>query len=100
MPTTGTCNDRLTPSRVRARPRGDRRRVVWAATLTILIGMLFTGLTVLAVALWATDPPYVETNSVVDLASFALGAVLITGGSPASSPADLRWQGSSRRSWR
>jgi hypothetical protein len=53
---------------------------VWAATLTILLGVLFTGLTVLTVALWATDPAYVETNPVVDLAFFALGGVLVTGG--------------------
>jgi hypothetical protein len=80
MPTTGTCNDRLTPSRVRARPRGERGRVVWAATLTLLLGVLFTGLTVLTVALWASDPAYVATSPVVDLAFFALGGVLVTGG--------------------
>jgi hypothetical protein len=67
-------------SRGRARPRRDRGRVVWAATLTLLLGLLFTGLTVLTVALWATDPAYVETNPVVDLAFFALGGVLVTGG--------------------
>jgi hypothetical protein len=54
--------------------------VVWAATLTVLLGTLFTGLTVLTVALWATDPGYVETSPVVDLAFFALGGVLVTGG--------------------
>jgi hypothetical protein len=80
MPTTETRNNRLTPSRVRARPRRDRVRVVWAATLTILLGVLFTGLTALTVALWATDPAYVETSPVVDLAFFALGGVLVTGG--------------------
>jgi hypothetical protein len=53
---------------------------VWAATLTILLGVLFTGLTALTVALWATDPSYVETNPVVDLAFFALGGVLVTCG--------------------
>jgi hypothetical protein len=53
---------------------------VWAATLTILLGVLFTGLIVLTLGLWATDPAYVETNPVVDLAFFALGGVLITGG--------------------
>jgi hypothetical protein len=80
MPTTETRNNRLTPSPVRARPRRDRVRVVWAATLTILLGVLFTGLTALTVALWATDPAYVETNPVVDLAFFALGGLLVTGG--------------------
>jgi hypothetical protein len=53
---------------------------VWAATLTILLGTLFAGLTALTVALWATDPAYAETNPVVDLAFFALGGVLVTGG--------------------
>jgi hypothetical protein len=53
---------------------------VWAATLTVLLGTLFAGLTALTVGLWATDPSYVETNPVVDLAFFALGGVLVTGG--------------------
>jgi peptidoglycan/LPS O-acetylase OafA/YrhL len=81
MPTTETRHHRPPrSSTVRARPRRDRVRVVWAATLTILLGVLFTGLTALTVALWATDPAYVETNPVVDLAFFALGGVLVTGG--------------------
>jgi hypothetical protein len=80
MPTTETRHPRPTPSRVRVRPRRGRGRVVWAAMLTILLGVLFTALTVLTVALWATDPDYVETNPVVDLAFFALGGVLVTGG--------------------
>jgi hypothetical protein len=81
MSTTETRNHRpLRSSPVRTRPHGDRGRVVWAATLAILLGVLFTGLTALTVALWSTDPAYVETNPVVDLAFFALGGVLVTGG--------------------
>jgi hypothetical protein len=81
MPTTETRHHRPPrSSTVGARPRRDRGRVVWAATLTIVLGVLFTGLTALTVALWAIDPAYVETNPVVDLAFFALGGVLVTGG--------------------
>jgi hypothetical protein len=81
MPTTEVRRHqpRAAPS-ARARPRRDRARVVWAATLTILLGTLFAGLTALTVGLWATDPAYAETNPVVDLAFFALGGVLVTGG--------------------
>jgi hypothetical protein len=60
---------------------------------------LFTGLTVLTGASRATDPAYVETKPVVDLAFFALGVCRSPAGSPASSPADLRSLGSSRPSW-
>jgi hypothetical protein len=54
-------------------------RAVWAAALTGLFALLFTGLTVLTVTLWATDPTYTQTNPVVDLAFFALGIVIAAG---------------------
>jgi hypothetical protein len=53
---------------------------VWAAAWTVLLGLLFTGTTALTVGLWATDPTFVHTNPVLDLAFFALGAILITAG--------------------
>jgi hypothetical protein len=54
--------------------------VVWAAALTVLLGLLFTGMTALTIALWATDAAYTLTNPVVDLAFFALGGILVTAG--------------------
>lgn len=53
---------------------------VWAALLTLLLGLLFTGMTALTLSLWATDPAYTQTNPVVDLAFFALGGILVTTG--------------------
>jgi hypothetical protein len=53
---------------------------VWAATLTGLLGLLFTALTAVTLTLWATDPTYTHTNPVVDLAFLALGGILITTG--------------------
>lgn len=53
---------------------------VWAAALTAVLGLLFTGTTALTIALWSTDPAYTQTNPVVDLAFFALGGILVTVG--------------------
>jgi hypothetical protein len=66
--------------RVDAHPRYPRWFRAWAITTTVLLGLLFIGVTLLTVALWATDPADAETGPVVDLAFFALGGVLITGG--------------------
>ncbi|MGB3635442.1 MAG: hypothetical protein WA982_15475 [Rubrobacteraceae bacterium] len=52
---------------------------VWAAVLSLLSGITFVGVTVLTVGLWlAGQNP--DTNPVVDLGFFALGAVIITTG--------------------
>jgi uncharacterized membrane protein YidH (DUF202 family) len=60
----------------------DRRRVfaAWAAVLALALGVLFVGVTVLTLALWFSDPGYAETNPVVDLGFFALGAVVVASG--------------------
>lgn len=84
MPTTETRHEpgdqRRVLSGLQARSWQHRSRVVWAATLTGVLGVLFTALTAITVTLWATDPTYTQTNPVVDLAFFALGGVLITTG--------------------
>lgn len=58
-----------------------RRRVffVWAATLALLFGLLFIGVTALTVWLWFAHQNS-NTNPVTDLGFFALGGVIITGG--------------------
>lgn len=53
--------------------------VVWTATLTAVLGLLFTSVTALTVAVWLTDPGYAETTPVVDLGFFALGGILTIG---------------------
>lgn len=67
-----------------AAPRtGHARRlafVVWLTILSLLIGIVFLGVTALTVAMWFADPTYEETNPVVDLGFFALGAVVIGAG--------------------
>ncbi len=57
--------------------RVPRFATVWATTLTVLVGLVFTGTTALTIALWSSDPAYPQTNPVVDLAFFALGGILI-----------------------
>jgi hypothetical protein len=59
--------------------RHGRLRARWAAVGAVLLGLLFTGLTVATVALWATDPAYTHTNPVVDLAFLALGMMVAVG---------------------
>jgi hypothetical protein len=66
--------------RVDAHPRHLRWFRAWAITTTVLLSLLFIGVTLLTVALWATDPADAETGPVVDLAFFALGGVLVTVG--------------------
>jgi hypothetical protein len=53
---------------------------VWMTILSLLVGVLFIGLTALTVGIWLADPSYEETNPVLDLGFFALGAVLIGAG--------------------
>lgn len=72
MPRTG-------PASTATRPRWSRFRAVWAATLAALLGLLFTALTAVTIALWASDSSYTETNPVVDLAFFALGLIIAAG---------------------
>ena len=52
----------------------------WVTTLSVLLCAVFIGVTALTVGMWLTDPSYDETNPVLDLGFFALGAVLIGGG--------------------
>lgn len=53
---------------------------MWATALTVLLGLLFAGITALTLAMWATDPTYTQTNPVVDLGFFTLGGILVTVG--------------------
>jgi hypothetical protein len=81
MPTTDARrHQRRPPSSGRARSWSHRYRALWAATITGLLGLLFTALTAVTLTLWATDPTYTQTNPVVDLAFLALGGILITTG--------------------
>jgi hypothetical protein len=81
MPTTEARHpQRQRPSVAHTRSWRDRWRTVWAATLTGLLAVLFTGLTAVTLILWATDPTYTQTNPVVDLSFFALGGVMISAG--------------------
>ena len=81
-------------------PTSPRRFVtVWAAAVTVVLGLLSTGTTALTIALWSTDPAYTQTNPVVDLAFFALGGILITVGL-ASQIRSRQVAGCSRRSSR
>jgi hypothetical protein len=59
--------------------RHGRLRAAWAAVGAVLLGLLFTGLTVATVALWAIDPAYTHTNPVVDLAFLGLGMMVAVG---------------------
>lgn len=61
------------------RPQGALLRTVWAAVVTALLGLLFAGMTIMTVALWASDPGYSQTNPVVDLGFFALGIMIAAG---------------------
>lgn len=72
MPRTG-------PASTATRPRWSRFQAVWAATLAGLLGLLFTALTAVTIALWASDSAYTQTNPVVDLAFFALGLIIAAG---------------------
>jgi peptidoglycan/LPS O-acetylase OafA/YrhL len=60
--------------------RASTFATVWAVAVTVVVGVLFAGTTVLTVALWATDSGYTQTNPVLDVAFFALGGILITVG--------------------
>jgi len=67
----------------RAGPGGRARRAAitaWAAILSGFFGLVFVATTALSIGTWLTDPGYTETNPVVDLGFFALGAVLIGAG--------------------
>lgn len=48
--------------------------------MSIVLGLTFVIVTTLTIGIWLTDPTYSETNPVVDLGFFALGAVLIGSG--------------------
>jgi hypothetical protein len=81
MPTTQARHEqRRAPSVAQTRSWRGRCRTAWAATLTGLLAVLFTGMTAVTLTLWATDPTYTQTNPVVDLSFFALGGVLLTVG--------------------
>jgi hypothetical protein len=53
---------------------------VWVAILSLLVGLMFIGVTVVTIGTWLADPSRGETNPVVDLCFFALGGVLIGAG--------------------
>ena len=63
---------------------GSRPRRVaftaWAAVLTIIVGLMFVGTTLLTLGVWLADPSAAETNPVVDLGFFALGGLLVGSG--------------------
>lgn len=62
--------------------RGRVRRTAffaWAAALSLLSGLTFTGVTALTIGLWLADRNP-DTTPVTDLGFFALGAVIITTG--------------------
>lgn len=66
-----------------APPTMRARRVafaVWVTILSLLFGIVFIGVTVLTVGMWLAVPSYNETDPVLDLGFFALGAVLIGAG--------------------
>jgi hypothetical protein len=80
MPATEVTGGRRERAHTAALPRHDTFLTVWAATVTVLVGLLLTGMTGVIVALWATEPAYTHTNPVVDLGFFALGGILVTVG--------------------
>ena len=70
------------PATERLRGWGHVRRgafFVWAAILSLLFGITFVGVTVLAIGLWLVNQNPL-TNPVSDLGFFALGAVIIASG--------------------
>lgn len=67
------------PARPGGLPRRARRVAVWAAVWAAVVGLLFVGVTVLTVTLWATDPGYTQTTPVTDLSFLALGALIGAG---------------------
>lgn len=67
------------PASITAPPGGHRFRAAWAATLAALLGLLFTALTAVTIALWLSDSAYTQTNPLVDLAFFALGLIIAAG---------------------
>ena len=64
---------------VRAAQHGARRLAftVWAAILSLFCGLVFVGLTLLTISAWLGNRGHTQTNPVVDLGFFALGAVII-----------------------
>lgn len=52
---------------------------VWALGWAGLLGFLFTVVTALTLVLWFADPTHAQTNPVLDLGFFALGAMLASG---------------------
>ena len=66
----------------RSRGRGRVRRVaflVWAAILALLVGITFVGVTILTIGMWLANQN-ADTNPVVDLGFFALGAIIVAVG--------------------
>jgi hypothetical protein len=77
---TGSSADSAAPMRP---PIGRFRRMAFlalAAILSLVIGFTFVVVTTLTIGIWLTDPGYAETNPVVDLGFFALGALVIGSG--------------------
>lgn len=52
---------------------------VWAGLWSVVVGLLFVGVTVLTITLWIADPQYAQTTPVGDLSFFSLGMVIGAG---------------------
>jgi hypothetical protein len=65
----------------------------WAAVWSTLVGFTFLAVTVLTLAVWFAEPGSTETNPVVDLSFFALGAIVAVGLASQFSRAEQRIAG-------
>lgn len=60
-------------------PTRRRGLAIWALIWTGILSFAFVGVTVVTLTLWFTDPDYRHTTPLVDLAFFALGALIAVG---------------------
>lgn len=51
----------------------------WAAVWSVIVSVVFVGVTALTLVVWLMDPERAETTPVSDLAFFALGAIIALG---------------------
>jgi hypothetical protein len=66
---------------------------LWAVVWSTLVGFTFLAVTVLTLAVWFAEPGTTETNPVVDLSFFALGAIIAVGLASQFSRAEQRIAG-------
>lgn len=59
--------------------RTARTARIWALLWAGLLTIVFALVTVLTLVVWAADPAQAETNPVLDLTFFALGALMAVG---------------------